>query len=250
MSPSRSTPLAILLPPSEGKALGGGAPPWSVDSGRFGTALAEARQQVVDALVTAGGGDRALLGVGGDHLERAMVANRLLLGAPTLPASQRYTGVVYDHLDLASLPPAARRKAADAIVIVSGLLGLAGIDDPVPDYRLKMSVVLRPLASGRVSAWWRPVLTAVLDEWLAGRDVVDLLPGEHAAAWAPHPDRYRRLLRVRFVERDGKVAGHDAKAAKGLLVRHLLTSRRTVDGALATFEHPRFLLDVTQEPGR
>jgi len=79
-----------------------------------------------------------------------------------------------------------------------------------------------------------------------GRVVVDLLPQEHAAALdlAVVAEGAHELVRVRFVERSGKVAGHDAKAAKGLLARHLLLSRAAPLKALATWEHDRFDLDL------
>ena len=235
--------LAVLLPPSEGKAAGGTGAGWSPASGTF-AALAPRRAELAAALAAAGGGSAALLGVGGAHLARAQAANAALVGAPTLPAARRYTGVVHDHLGLASLPTPARKRAAAALVIVSGLLGLAGVDDPTPDYRLKMGARLAPF--GTLSRWWRPALSEVLNDHLAGRLVVDLLPGEHAAAWEPAPQRYK-LVRVAFVERSGRsgmVVGHDAKAAKGMLVRHLLLAGGSPLAALASFEHERFALRI------
>lgn len=240
-----SAPLAVLLPPSEGKALGGAGPAWDPASGAF-AALGPQRLEVARALARAGGGDAKLLGVGGAHLSRAQDANRAVVGAPTLPAAERYTGVVYDHLGLASLPKAARRRASASIVVVSGLLGAVGIDDPTPDYRLKMGARLEPL--GTMARWWKAALSDALNEWLAGRVVMDLLPNEHAAAWVPSPADYRSFARVSFVERagtkPGKVVGHDAKAAKGLLVRHLMLSTGSPLKALASFEHERFALRV------
>ncbi|MGA0367110.1 MAG: hypothetical protein ACO3N1_08085 [Ilumatobacteraceae bacterium] len=43
-----------------------------------------------------------------------------------------------------------------------------------------------------------------------------------------------------FVEKSGKVAGHDAKAAKGLLARHLLEKPGDPMEALRSWTHPRF----------
>lgn len=242
----RSTGLAILLPPSEGKAEGGDGGGWDPHGGRFGAHLGAGRDRVARALTRAKGGDEKLLGVGGAHLTRAQSANRSLLGASTLPAGRRYTGVVWDHLDLDTLSTVARTKAADAIVIVSGLHGVLGIDDPCPDYRLKMSANLAPL--GKLSTWWRDDVSAVLNDHLAGRFVVDLLPNEHRAAWTPTPDRYAGFARVTFVERAGRskgaAVGHDAKAAKGLLARHLLVSRSAPATALASWTHDRFALVI------
>lgn len=251
MSPSTSratrTPdPVILLPPSEGKAADGDGPAWDPTDGVFGDRLADQREQVARALARAKGGDEKLLGVGGKHLTRAQSANRSVLGAPTLPAGLRYTGVVWDHLDLGSLPAAARQRAATSIVVVSGLLGAVGVDDPTPDYRLKMNANLAPL--GKLSTWWRPAVSAALNDHLAGRFVVDLLPNEHRAAWTPEPERYAGFARVTFVERSGRskgaAVGHDAKAAKGLLARHLLTARSRPATALSSWTHDRFALVV------
>lgn len=238
--------MVILLPPSEGKAPGGDGPGWSPDDGMFGAALAAPRAAVARALAKAKGGDQRLLGVGGAHLERARAANRALMGAPTMTAGERYTGVVWDHLDLDSLSVAARRRASESIVVVSGLLGITGVDDPVPDYRLKMGARLGAL--GTLSTWWRTDLSSVLNDHLAGRYVVDLLPQEHRAAWVPEPDRFAGFARVTFVEAGGAAkgaaVGHDAKAAKGQLARHLLTSRARPETALGSWSHDRFELSI------
>ncbi len=223
----------VLLPPSEGKATGGRPRTrWNPATGSFG-ALGPRREQVAGALGAVDGGDAALLGVGGDHLDRARDANRWLVGAPTLPAWQRYTGVVWDHLDPATLNEQQRKR----VVVVSALLGLARGDDPVPDYRLKMSANLAPL--GKLSTWWRDELSAVLDRRLRGRFVVDLLPNEHRSAWKPG-GRVRGVS-VGFVDPTGKPGGHFAKAAKGRLARALL-----VDGlsALDAWHDQRFQLAV------
>jgi uncharacterized protein len=219
----------------------------------FGPSLGEHRRTLVTALASLDGGDDRLLGVRGDHLERARSANRELIGAPTLPAGERYTGVVWDHLGLATLPRAARRRASASIVVVSGLLGVVGVDDPVPDYRLKMGARLP--AHGGLATWWRPRLSPVLDEWVRGRLVIDLLPNEHRSAWGPaargpaSPSKSATVLEVAFRDASGRAIGHDAKAAKGELVRHLLLDEGDPEQFLRTWRHDRFTLDITS-PGR
>jgi uncharacterized protein len=239
-----SVPTTLLLPPSEGKAGGGDGPGWSTDDGVFGPALHEQRAWLVDALADAGGGDTRLLGVSGPHLDRAQGANRSLLGAPTLPAWRRYTGVVWDHLDPASLTAAQRRS----IVVVSGLLGLARGDDPVPDYRLKMGAALP--STGTLSSWWRPTLTTELLRFSRRRFVVDLLPNEHRAALdiaaLDRPKRVSRWVSVVIRERDGGAGGHAAKAAKGELARHVLTHDGSPLDALHSWRHERFVLELVE----
>jgi uncharacterized protein len=240
---SNSVPI-LLLPPSEGKSAGGKAPTWAPDSGVFGH-LAERRLRVAAALASQHGGTEKLLGVKGDHLVRALSANSKLVGAPTLPVWQRYTGVVWDHLDPASLSAADRRR----IVVVSGLLGLARGDDRIPDYRLKMGANPRGLA--KLSTWWREDLSDALNAYAAGRTdkrrrvVVDLLPQEHRAAWTP--DSRVTGISIEIVDPSGKPGGHFAKAAKGLLARAIL-----MDGlaALDDWRHDTFELCVTDVNAR
>lgn len=176
---------------------------------------------MAEALAAVGGGDAKLLGVSGAHLERAQAANASVVGAPTLPAVERFTGVVWEHLDVAGLGTAARRRATERIVVVNALAGASAIDDPLPDFRLKLSASLP--ATGRLAAHWRATLSDVLNDAFAGCLVVDLLPAEHAAAWEPDTSRVE-MVAVDLVDDAGRRVGHAAKAAKGLLARALVSA--------------------------
>jgi cytoplasmic iron level regulating protein YaaA (DUF328/UPF0246 family) len=177
---------------------------------------------VAEALADSNGGDSRLLGVSGVHLDRARTANTGCVGGPTLPAWQRFTGVVWEHLDPAELTLSAATRAASSVVVVSALCGLSAFDDPVPDHRLKMSARLEPIC--RLAGFWRDAVSSALNDHCAGALVVDLLPGEHAAAWEPDPTRYD-LVRVDLVDTEGRRVGHAAKAAKGRLARALVEAR-------------------------
>jgi cytoplasmic iron level regulating protein YaaA (DUF328/UPF0246 family) len=225
----------LLLPPSEGKAEGGSPrrSGWVPDAGSYGSRLGDRRAQVAERLARVGGGDEKLLGVRGEHLLRAQSANTSLIGAPTLPAWLRYTGVVWDHLEPSTLPAEARKR----IVVVSGLLGLVRGDDPIPDYRLKMGANLTPL--GKLSTWWRADVTAALRATVRKRLLIDLLPQEHRAAL----DRSGcDGVSLTLVDRSGKPGGHFAKAAKGELARAILLDG---PGAIDTWHHPQFELVVS-----
>lgn len=226
--------LGLLLPPSEGKAPGGDGPTWAPGLGHFAD-LARRRADIVRALAKARGGDAKLLGVGGTHLAAARLANTSLLTCNSLPAWRRYTGVVWDALDIASLPPTVKRRAMSSVVVVSGLLGLSTLDDPTPEFRLKIGASMAPF--GKLSTWWRPALAETLTTWAARRFVVDLLPNEHRAACRTAE---LRGVSVTFLDRTGLIAGHDAKAAKGRLARHLLTSGGHPADSLQTWADPRF----------
>ncbi|CAB4905450.1 unannotated protein [freshwater metagenome] len=236
--------LFILLPPSEGKAEGGAAnKPWRESSGACGKSLTTQRETLVDRLHSLKGGDATLLGVKGKHLDRARVANTSLHGSPSLPAFERYTGVVWDHLDIATLTAAQRNRALSSIIVISGLLGAVGADEPVPDYRLKIGARLAPF--GLLSRWWHDDLSAMLNKKFKGAVVVDLLPQEHRAAFTLDTDIVAKHIVVAINEKSGKAGGHDAKAAKGRLARHLVqtcTSASQATKSLQSFRDPRFVV--------
>ncbi len=242
-------PPLILLPPSEGKASGGTGPPWSAGS-TIAPELDDPRARVMAALVrtmaTSEKRRGALLGVKGEALAAATAADLDVATAPTLPAIERYTGVLYGALDLGSLPAASRRRVDAQVRILSGLWGVVAPRDPIPDYKLKMAATLPRL--GRLSTWWRPAVTAALAPEVEGRTVWDLLPNEHRAAWAPDlggPDAPRAVVAVRFLDevvRNGQrqlvTVSHWNKLLKGALVRHVVTTQLDDVDGLATFTHP------------
>lgn len=212
--------LILLLPPSESKCPGGTGR-WDPESGRF-AALGEARAEVAAAL---GGAmsdpDRVakLTGLRGERALAAAGANRAVAGGPTLPAWQRYRGVVWEHLDPAHLSRAGRRRAA-GILVVSGLGGLFGFDDPVPDYKLKMGATLA--GPGSLARFWKPRVATALSGHAGSGAVWDLLPGEHRRA-VDLAAAGIKAVRVEFRAAGGSgAAGHGAKAAKGRFARHLL----------------------------
>ncbi len=238
--------LIILLPPSEGKALSGKTgTKFNESSGAFGKPLGKQRATVIAALRDARGGSPKLLGVSGAHLARAQQANLALRGAKTLPASQRYTGVVWDHLDLGSLPLALQKVADKNIVIISGLLGLIAASDPTPDYRLKIGASLAPM--GKLSSWWRDELSRSLNKYCAGAVVVNLLPQEHSAAFVADNKLINNYLHIDLATKTGTAGGHDAKAAKGRLARHLLLNRTDPIEALKSFKDPKFKVRILEQ---
>ena len=211
--------VVVLLPPSETKRPDGDGPAWDVAAGGFGV-LSDSRTLLLRELRKRG----ALARLDQDAAARTLLAE----GAATMPALDRYTGVLFDALDVSSMPRALRRKAEERVAIVSGLAGLVRGGDPLPDYKLAIGTVVPRI--GGLASWWKPRLSPALDEFVGGTVVWDLLPGAHSAAWTPGGSwRSRWRVRVLREATDGTrtVVSHDNKATKGALARHLLlTSAR------------------------
>lgn len=197
------------------------------------------RRELVDALSTlAGDVPRSLevLGISErqvDEVER----NAALWSSPTALALERYTGVLYDALDVGSLEPAQRKQADERLAVASALFGLVRGTDSIPAYRLSGGGSLPGL--GTLRSVWRPVLEPVL---AAADDlVVDLRSGAYAAL-----AKVNGAVEVRVLSEAAsgkrKVVSHHNKSHKGRLARALACAP----------EEPRSVedvLDVASEAG-
>lgn len=229
--------LVLLLPPSEGKTLGGTA---RKSPNSFGRLLAKERQSVMDAVgtlfeVKQHDAIAKSLGVRGALLDRAVESYAQLVSgtAPLLPAWQRYSGVVWSALD----PSTLERDDLQRVLVPSALYGLTTAVDHIADYRLTFKVSLPGI--GNLSRFWSPALTRALSQRATSATIIDLLPSEHSAALDFDSLMARHhVVRISFHKSGGNgAAGHGAKSVKGLLARHILT--RGLDH-LERFETPRW----------
>jgi len=216
--------VLVLLPPSEGKASSGRGAPLKPESLSL-PGLADARAAVLDELVDLCAADedkaREILGLS-EGLRGEIAKNIDLRTAGARPAGEIYTGVLYDALDLASLEPAAKKRAARSLLVFSGLWGAVRVTDRIPSYRCSMGVRLPGL--GALGAHWRTPMAAVLPEIAGDGLVLDLRSSAYAGAWKPKGEVAGRTATVRVLHAPTrKVVSHFNKATKGRIVRSLLT---------------------------
>jgi len=212
--------VLVLLPPSETKALGGDGEPLDLATLSW-PELTDVRARLVETLVELAGDPpaaRAALGLSAGQ-DDEVARNAGLLGAPTAPALERYTGVLHSALDVRSLTRAQRARADRRLAVGSALFGVVRSTDAIPAYRLSAGSVLPGLPTLR--ALWKPALGPVLaavDEL-----VVDLRSGAYAAL-APVPGAV--TLDVVSERPDGTraVVSHSNKAHKGRVARLLATT--------------------------
>lgn len=227
--------MLVLLPPSETKRPGGRRTPLDLERLAF-PELRPQRVAVIDALAT----------LSADPVEAARVlklsprqlddiaANASLRAGPTLPAIDRYTGVVYDALDAGSLDPAARRWLGRHVLIHAAAFGPVGALDRIPTYRLGATAGLPGLPPLR-RVWADAIAAALL-----ARDepfVLDLRSEGYVALGPIPPTIPSAYVRVVTAGEDGTVRAlnHFNKATKGSFVRTLAQARpaiRTLRGLL------------------
>ncbi|WP_314172514.1 peroxide stress protein YaaA [Streptomyces winkii] len=247
--------MLVLLPPSEGKADGGRGRPF--DPGALSLpGLGPAREEVLEELVGLCCADeekaRDVLGLS-EGLRGEVARNARLRSAPARPAGEIYTGVLYDALGLATLSPAAKRRAARSLLVFSGLWGAVGIKDRIPSYRCPGGVRLPGL--GALSTHWREPLAAVLPEAAGTGPVLDLRSTAYAQMWRPKGELAERTVTVRVLQSavvDGvekrTVVSHFNKATKGRIVRALLEDGAAPGTPAALVEAVRGLGYVVEEP--
>jgi cytoplasmic iron level regulating protein YaaA (DUF328/UPF0246 family) len=191
--------VIVLLPPSETKRVGGDGPPLRLEALSSPT-LGPMRAALVDELVELAADRsacRRALGISASQ-DPEIDRNAALRTAPTLPAINRYTGVLYDALDVETLRGAAATRARARLAVASALFGLLRADDLVPAYRLSAT---SKLPGGQtLAARWRP-------------------PLEPVGVIAEHADGRRTVV------------SHFNKAHKGRLARALATTRSEPDDA-------------------
>ncbi len=212
----------MLLPPSETKADGGKGAPLDLDTLSF-PELNPVRAKLADALVELAGDVPASLAALGISARQAdeVARNAQLWTSPTMPALRRYTGVLYDALDVKSFTRAGLAKAQQRLAVTSSLFGVVAATDPIPAYRLSGGNTVPAL--GTVRGLWKPVLEPVL------RDVEGLIVDLRSGTYAAFAKLRADAVTVRVVTEDTNgnrtTVSHFNKAYKGKLAAVLATSR-------------------------
>lgn len=226
--------MLLLLPPSETKRPGGRRRPLALDRLAF-PQLTPQREVVVEALVALSADEDAATRVLKlSARQRGEIAdNAALWTGPTMAAVDRYTGVLFDALDAATLDASARRWLGAHALIHSAPFGPIGALDPIPAYRLAAGTSLPGLPPLR--RLWADATTAALSD--ARPPFVLDLRSEAYAALGPVPEAVESVyLRVVTPGPDGAVRAlnHFNKHAKGALIRRLATERPRI-GSTAAF---------------
>ena len=232
--------MRILLPPSETKRSGGGKSVLTL------TEFAEpelnsARDAVINQLTALASKPRSAAKVLKlspkqlDYLED----DKNLRVSQTMPAIDRYTGVLYDALDTPSLGSSQRDWLNRHVQIQSAVFGRVSATDLIPTYRLSASTALPGLKIARKACslknFWQSAHREATQA--AGREhfVLDLRSKDYVAL-DPTAGTSGEVSWVNIVARseDGVVRAlnHFNKAAKGRLVRLFAESEPVIESRL------------------
>ena len=218
--------MLVILPPSETK-VSGGDETTTLDLAKLSfPTLTPVRQAVLEQMVALAADPLAALKALklGPHGLADVERNAQVFSSPVMPALSRYTGVLYDALDIPGLDSAGLMWAKDHIAIFSAAFGLLQADDLIPAYRLSWDSTL---ARGKPSRVWEPVGAAL---WAEVDDFVLDLRSQGYRSLAPVP--MDRGVFVTLVQPgpvgERKALGHANKKTKGRLVHTLAHSRARI----------------------
>ena len=239
--------MLLLLPPSETKRDGGHGAPLDFEALAH-PELADIRADLVDRLVALSAdrdaANRALRL--GPRQAGELDRNRALRASATMPAIDRYSGVLFDALDSATLDAPSRTFAAEGVVVHSALFGLVGALDPIPAYRLSHD---SRIPGVRLKHHWRRPLADRLAEH---RGVIIDLRSEGYTGLGPAPVRADSVF-VRVVSQDSdgrrRALNHFNKQAKGRFTRAMLESRQeitSIDDLIGWAASAGFTLDMRE----
>jgi len=149
-------------------------------------------------------------------------------------AIERYTGVVFKHLDWKSLDAIAQTYINQNMRILSGLFGILSPDTLIPNYKLKMEVL------SLAQLWKSDITHHIQNEEL----ILDLLPAAHRKALISDDNR----VKINFmIDKNGKLtqSAHAGKVAKGKFIRFLAQNRvQNIDG-IQHFQEDGYIWDGT-----
>lgn len=204
--------MLIILPPSETKAHGGNGAALNWDGLSF-PALNPIRREIAAELQSLDIDEALEVLKISENLRGEAESNREVETSPTMPALERFTGVLYDALDAPSLPPEARCYLA----VGDALFGLVRADDLIPHYRLSGGT---RLGGKTLKSRWGTAISDELRALAAEELVLDMRSGTYQQLGKL---KEAATVRVESVQEDGsrKVVSHFNKHYKGELARVL-----------------------------
>ena len=149
-------------------------------------------------------------------------------------AIERYTGVVFKHLDWKSLDAIGQNYINQNMRILSGLFGIISPDTLIPNYKLKMEVL-------SLAQFWKFDITHHIEN---EELILDLLPAAHRKALICNKNQ----VKINFmIEKNGKLtqSAHAGKVVKGKFIRFLAQNGvQNIDG-IQHFHEDGYIWDGT-----
>ncbi|MDR9443770.1 MAG: peroxide stress protein YaaA [Microbacteriaceae bacterium] len=200
--------MRILLPPSETKALGGDQP--SLAENPIEDDLRDDREPIIEALVElCADEEKAIKALKLGPKQHSDVQRNLeIRSSPTMPAINRYTGVLFDALK------AEWEITGSRIFIQSALFGLIPASTNIPYYRFSWDSKLDGI---NLKKHWKKAHEGVFDK---SEQILDMRSKSYQElADVSHANNWVVEVLVEYTNGTRKPLNHFNKKAKGVFAR-------------------------------
>ena len=220
--------MLILIPPSEGKSSK------NTTDTKFNETNFVFSGQIKEIIQILKSKNEEIEKIYGTSIEKSkglQEKNLNLFSNPCSKAIERYTGVVYNQLDLNNYSEESKKYFNSNIRIFSGLFGMVKPNTLIPDYKLKMNVL-------GLTKFWSPFLSKELAK---EELIIDLLPEIHRKAY-----EHKNIKKISFYTKkcDKLVsAGHHGKVVKGQFINFLTLNCITKLDDFEKFEYDDYSWD-------
>lgn len=223
----------LLLPPSEGKNVGGDKSYLEIKDKKehnYFKELEEHRFFIINRLREFLERDNRLsqekvLKVKGNNFEDSKNHNLTILNSPCIEAINRFSGVMFKSISYDSLN---KDNFDESVIFVDAVFGLLKPLDLIPNYKLMMGSNFLDVKTVK---FWNNNLKSILSREFEDKFVIDLLPNIHREVID-----YDDIVSVYFFEGDKNV-GHKSKKLKGEFVKFVCDNEFVDLDVLKSFEH-------------
>lgn len=233
------TNYSILLPPSEGKKPGGDKIYQEIKHNNDFSFLEKDRDFILDKLTDfikiASQKDLEKLFAVKSNLDEIIKLFVDFNQKATLPAIERYSGVMFQSISYKDLDSKQKNNANQSILFIDALFGLLKPLDLIPDYKLSISSKIKDL---KIDNFWKNILKEALKEIFNNNIIIDILPEAHRKAIIIDPNVQHYKINF-FIEKNAKIvnAGHISKKLKGEFIRYILNFDEINLDILYKFSH-------------
>lgn len=232
------TNYKILLPPSEGKLAGGEKKYITVKKQNSFNFLEKGRdyllQKLLEFISNADNKNLEKLFSVKTNLNQIIDLLQDFDQKVTLPAIERYSGVMFNAINYQTLDQKQKKNANEAILFIDGLFGLLKSGDLIPNYKLSISAKFSNI---KIDNYWKNILKKTLETEFQDKVILDILPQAHRKAT---DIQNNNIYLINFFEiKNGKAknAGHISKKLKGEFIRYILSFDEINLEILYNFSH-------------
>ncbi len=169
-------------------------------------------------------------------LEEAVKGMSNIFNEKTLPAIERYSGVMFKAISYSNLDNLKKENFDNSVIFIDGLFGAISPNTMIPSYKLKISSKIGEL---NVSKFWKEKLFHFFKNKFKDKIIIDLLPIAHRKV--VNYSSAKEVYKINFFDKKSdliyKNVGHNSKKLKGELIRYICDKINIDEKYLKEFIH-------------